>query len=83
MIRLGVQVHNGVPFLVGRAEDFAEVWGMVTGGIGKCSAFGGMTEGAKALGACNDCSFGIWLPDMKKDDLGVMAMLMEMVGGTD
>jgi hypothetical protein len=62
MIRLGVQVHNGVPFLVGRAEDFAEVWGIIMGIIAHQAAKGRLADGAAAISASNEHTFGIHLP---------------------
>jgi hypothetical protein len=59
MIRLGVQVHNGVPFLVGRVDDFAEVWGMVCGMFANRVAIGHAEEGPGILAASNGESFGI------------------------
>jgi len=62
MIRLGVQVHQGVPFLVGRAEEFGEVWGIIMGMIAHQAAKGRLADGAEVLAASNDATFGIHFP---------------------
>jgi hypothetical protein len=83
MIRLGVQVHQGVPFLVGRAEEFGEVWGIIAGMIAHQAAKGRLADGAMVIAATNNDTFGVHLPRKSIPDLISITSLIAMTTGED